>query len=263
MNKIFNAIIKGVKKNSPAILTGMGLLGMASAVVTTIIVAPKAANKINERKEEIAKEQDIEVSEVKVPVKEVASLTWKLFLPVAIEFTTSTACILGAQSINTKRQAVLETACAISSAALTDYKAKVIETIGEKQEEEIEKEVAKDRVESKPVDDKNNGIKADGTIILPNNVLCMDVYMNHYFRSDKASIEKAVKEVVKRLPYESITVNEFYDFMDVDNVPAGDNLMWNSSHGMDVKYGSTIAPNGEPCLTIIYTKKPTYDAAIY
>lgn len=261
----FSDVLTGAKKHGPAILTTMGVLGFTGAVVTAVLVTPKATKKLEEKKqkiaEEIMKEEEIEqdeLPEINLSAKEVVTTVWKYYLPVVLEMGTASACVIGAQCLNSKKQAALEAACAFTTAAFSDYKAKVIETIGEKRDEEIEKEIAKEKVENTPVEDKFNGISPNGDIILPNNILCMDVYFGKYFRSDKASIEAAVKQVTKKLAYEVVSVNEFYDLLDTDHIPAGDEMGWDT-RGMDVKYGSCIAPSGEPCLTIIYTKKPSYD----
>ena len=52
-------------------------------------------------------------------------------------FGLSTTCIIGANNVNAKRNAVLTTACHVSERALSEYRNKVVEVIGEEKEKLI------------------------------------------------------------------------------------------------------------------------------
>lgn len=95
----FKMICKKVEKRSPEILTGLGIAGMCTAVVVGIKVTPKALQLIEEEK----KEQKVE--ELK-PV-EVVKVTWKQYLPVALLTGASAACLIGANSVHSRRHAAL------------------------------------------------------------------------------------------------------------------------------------------------------------
>lgn len=54
-------------------------------------------------------------------------------------------CLIGASSVNLRRNAALATAYTLSESALKEYREKVVETIGEKKEQAVQDAVAKER----------------------------------------------------------------------------------------------------------------------
>lgn len=59
----------------------------------------------------------------------------------------SIGCIVGASTVHVKRNAALATAYQLAANTLSDYKEKVIETIGEEREKEVQKKVDAKKVE--------------------------------------------------------------------------------------------------------------------
>ena len=110
MNKqAFMNIAKGVKrvlrKHSPEILTGIGIAGMIATTVTAVRATPKALQLIDAR--EIKEEKRLSTAEV-------VKTTWKCYIPAAMTGTLSVACLIGASSVNAKRNAALATAYTLS-----------------------------------------------------------------------------------------------------------------------------------------------------
>ena len=124
--KAVNSAKAAISKHSPEILVGVGIAGMLTTVVLAVKATPKALTLIEEKKEEQ------EVDEL-TPVETIKA-TWKCYIPAAVTCVASTACIIGASAVNAKRNAALATAYTLSETALKEYKAKVVETIGEKKE---------------------------------------------------------------------------------------------------------------------------------
>ena len=81
-------------------------------------------------------------------------LTWRYYVPTAIMGGLTIACIIGANSINLRRNAALAGAYSLTEAALKEYQAKVIETIGDKKEQAIRDDIAKDRVKEHPLGER-------------------------------------------------------------------------------------------------------------
>lgn len=69
------------------------------------------------------------------------------------------------------------------------YQEKVVETIGEKKEQQIRDEVAKEQVAKNPVS-KNEVIITGG-----GETLCYDSLSGRYFKSDIEKLRKAVNEL--------------------------------------------------------------------
>ena len=129
-------------RRSPEILTGIGIAGLVTTTIFAVKATPKALDLIakaeEEKQEELTKLEAVKVA-------------WKPYIPAAISGATSIACLIGATSVNAKRNAALAAAYKLSETALVEYKDKVIETIGEKKEKTIREEISKDRLEKNPV----------------------------------------------------------------------------------------------------------------
>lgn len=248
VTNFFKGIGTSMSKHSPEILTGIGIAGMISTTVLAVKATPKVIDILNEVKAE--EETD------KLPVKEVIGLTWKCYIPSVVTGAVSIACLIGANSVNAKRNAALATAYKLSEEALTIYKEKVIETIGEKKERVIREKIAQEKVEKEPVNTKEVIITGSGT------TLCFDSISSRYFESDMETIKKAVNNInYQLLSQDYISLNEFYDEIGLEHTRIGEDLGWNISRDglVDVTFSSTISSDGRPCLVLDYMVEPRYD----
>lgn len=251
--KIANIIntTKGfVKKHSPEILTGIGVTGMITSTVLAVKATPKAINLINDKKFEL----NYELSE-KLPVKEVIKAAWKPYIPAVVTGVMSATCIIGASAVNTKRNAALATAYAISEKTLLTYRDKVIETIGEKKEKEIRNKISQDKVNKEPASKTQVFITPKG------NTLCMDDITGRYFRSDIEAIKKAVNELNKRMMVQNyVSLNELYSAIGLEPISTGNRIGWNIDKGfIDVDFNTCLADNDEPCIVVEYSESPYYE----
>ena len=101
---------------------------------------------------------------------------FKCYIPSAVITTLSVGCIIAASNINHKRNAALATAYSLSESALKLYQEKVIETVGEKKEQQIRDEVAKEQIARNPVSKNEVIVTSSG------NTLCYDVLSGRYFK---------------------------------------------------------------------------------
>ena len=265
MNKGMSKFIRGAKisisKHSPEILTGIGIAGMITTTFLAVRATPKALELIEEKKDELNnkkieerldKNGDLrdykEITKLKFP--DLFKATWKCYVPAAVTSVASIACLVGASSVHIKRNAVLATAYQLSETALTEYKEKVIETIGEKKEEVIRDKVNKDRIEKNPVS-KNNVIITD-----KGNTLCYDHMSGRYFKSDIDKINKAVNVINNRILHDFYaSLNDLYSELGLYTVSLGDKLGWNSDMGLiEVEFSSQLADDGTPCLVMDFNK---------
>ena len=81
---------------------------------------------------------------VKLKPIEVAKVAWKPYIPAALLGASSVACLIGANSVHARRQAALYSAYKLSETAFTEYRDKVLQTVGEEAEKEVRDKVAKD-----------------------------------------------------------------------------------------------------------------------
>lgn len=251
MPKIVRNFKKAASKHSPEILTGIGIAGMITTTVIAVKATPKALDLIARAEEE--KFDNGHGGKLK-PV-EVVKAAWKPYIPAVISGTVSIACLVGANSVNAKRNAALATAYKLSETALLEYKDKVVETIGEKKEKQIREKVSQEKINKNPVNNNTVIITEKG------NTLCYDTVSGRYFKSDIDTIKKAVNNINRDMTYEMyVSLSSFYDEIGLEHTKVSDYLGWNMDDGLvDINFESRIADNGEPCLVLDYYIVPKYD----
>ena len=241
--------IKGVlERHAPEILTGIGVAGMVTSTVLAVKATPKAFLLINDRKDELEVE--------KLPVTELVKTTWKCYIPAAVTCGASIACLVGASSVNFKRNAALATAYKLSEAALSEYKDAVIETIGEKKEQSVRDKVAEERLKKNPVSKSEIIVTGNGT------TLCYDPVGNSYFKSNIQQIESAKNKLNARMLSENyVSLNDFYDELGIGPTKLGDDLGWDIYKDglVEIAFSSQLAEDGTPCLVMDYSIAPRYE----
>lgn len=244
--KIFKNVKSGLSRHSPEILTGIGLAGMITTSVLAVRATPKAIRLIEDAKEE--KQENLK------PI-EVVKVAWKPYIPAIVTCVVSASCIIGASSVNARRNAAIATAYKLSETALTEYKGKVIETIGEKKEKTIREQIDKDHIEKNPA--SKNQIIMTGR----GETLCYDTLSGRYFKSDLEQIKRIRNDLNARLISEMyISLNEFYDELGLDHTILGDDLGWNMDDGLlELDFSTQLSDDGRPCIVINYTPAPKYD----
>lgn len=246
--KIIRDVKAIVSKRSPEILTGIGIAGMITTTVLAVKATPKALRLIDEEKVALGEEQLSPIDTIRV--------AWMPYIPAVVSGTVSVACLIGANSVNVRRNAALATAYKLSEAAFSEYREKVIETIGEKKEKAVKDKVAKEQIEKNPVN-KNE-------IIVTNkgNTLCFDPLSGRYFKSDIDRIKRVENELNKRMLHDItgyVSLNEFYEELGLDYTSIGDDLGWNVDELIDIGFSSQLADNGEPSIVLDFHVAPKYN----
>ena len=244
LSKFFADTKVVLAKHSPEILTGIGIAGMITTTVLAVRATPKAMRLIDAKKEEER------VDELK-PI-DVVKVAWKPYIPAAVTGVMSITCLVGASSVNAKRNAVLATAYTLSETALKEYKDKVIETVGEKKEQVIREKINKDHLDKTPFN--------KGTVVITEkgNTMCLDYHSGRYFKSDKSHIERAVNELNKTLLLENyVSLNQFYDELGLEHTELGYDLGWNMDDGLiEIDFSSHLLDDGTPVLVMNYQVAP-------
>lgn len=247
------AMLRSIKiaasKHSPEILTGLGIAGMITTTVLAVKATPKALDLIAEAED---KKFDNGHGEALTKL-EVVKVAWKPYIPAAITGVTSAACLIGASSVNSKRNAALATAYNLSATALSEYKEKVIETIGEKKENAIRDKVAEERIAKEPVNQSAIIVSGKG------NTRCFDTITKRRFTSDIESIKSIVNELNRRMinGEDYISLNDFYYELGLDGSSIGDELGWNVADGLiELDYSAQLDTDGIPCIVIDYAIAP-------
>lgn len=246
VSQFFKTAQTAVVKHGPEILTGIGISGFIVSIGLAIAATPKAVKSIEKKKKELKVDKLKHIDTVKA--------TCKHYIPTVAVAGASAACLIGASSVSAKRNAALIAACKLTETAFTEYKEKVVETIGEKKEKNVKEALVTSRIENKPVVDSEVIQTGIG------NTLCYDVPSDRYFRSDIESLKKSVNELNRRMINETyISLNEYYSEIGLHSTDAGDILGWNTDKGfIDVYFSSRLTDKGEPCLAIGFDNPPVY-----
>ena len=242
IKKIRDNVVNTISDKSPEILIGFGLAGMLTSTVLAVKATPKALDIL-------AEQEDRELSKI-----DKVKLTWKCYAPAAIGYCASAACIIGANSVNTKRNAVLAGAYKISESALLEYRDKVKEVIGEEREKEIHAKIAEDRRCKEPENQGNVILTGKG------DVLCYDMYSGRYFKSEMDEINAILNELNYKLMQDNLlALNDFYDALGLQPIATGYDHGWNVDDGLiKIYFTSTLADNGVPCLALHFDNLPRY-----
>lgn len=251
--KFLKDVQNGMSKHSPEILTGIGIAGMITTTILAVKATPKALELIEEKKREKIHENEADVDD-KLSAVETVKAAWKPYVPAVLTCAASTACLVGANTVNMKRITALSTAYKLSETALAEYKEKVIETVGAKKEKVIREKVAEEKVKQNPI--ANTGIIVTGK----GTTRFLDYHSGRRFESDVNAIEKAENVLNRKLTNDMyVSLNEFYDILDLDHTKMGYEMGW----GVDVGYiefekHAIIDEDGQPCIVLEYNVAPYY-----
>jgi hypothetical protein len=246
--KLLASFKAGMSKHSPEILTGLGIVGMISTAVLVGTETPKALKLIDEKKKELNVDKLSPIETVKT--------VWKPYLPAFIVGATSIGCLIGANSVHIRRHTALVTAYKLSETALTEYREKVVETIGERKEQTVQEKVAQKQIDKTPVSKSEVFITGDG------ESLCLDPLSKRYFKSNIDRIRKAENSLNQQMLHDicgSASLNDFYDEIGLDRTDeVGDMLGWNTEHLIKLNIRPGMSDDEKPCLVIGHYNAPKY-----
>lgn len=235
-------------KHKPGILTGLGLGSMVISTIASWKYAPEAMMALREREEELQTDR--------LPPMEIARTVFPYVLPVVLFTGVGIGCVVAGNQINVQRGAAAAMAYALSQETLRDYRAKTIESVGEKKERSIRESVANELLERNP--------PQNSTVIITDNGdrLCFDNVVNQYFKSSKTKVET----VRNNLNFEMIngrgviTLNDYCLALGLPEVELGSDLGWDINNPIDLAFGSRLLENGDPCVLISHNNipKPIY-----
>ena len=265
-----------VEKHAPEILVGLGITGFVVTTVQAVRITPKAIDEIDKerrkRKNDIlelnpnidkmsdANRNELLAQATKLTPVDYIRCTWKLYLPVAITGASSIACVVGATHINLKRNAALVAACTLTENRFGEYKGKVKELLGEKKEQNVRDEIAKDHIANNPVSDEDIVDTGKG------ETLCYDAISGRYFRSDIDEIKRAINLLNHQLLYdEAVSLNDLYDMLCLEPNKCGEDFGWNLNRCglVEPSFSSQLTDKGIPCVVLDFIEGPFYTGYSY
>lgn len=194
-----------IKRNTPAILSCLGVAGVVATAVTAVKATPKALSLVKQAEEEKGD---------KLSKWEKVNVAGPAYIPSVLIGTATVACILGANLISRRQQATLMSAYALLDRSYKEYRDKTDELYGEEAGEHVRGEIAKDKY-------------ADDSISVDDKELFFDFYSGRYFESTKEVVQWAEYETNRAMIVNgAVCLNEFYDFLGLEPKPEYELLGW-------------------------------------
>lgn len=247
-----------ISDHKTSICIGTGIAGMFTAGVLAVKVTPKASMLLEERrcKKHEAYNQNTEVNP-KLTIKDYIQVTWKYYLPPIVLAGASAGMIIFAHKLDTKENAALAAAYALSESRLKEYTTKTLETVGERKEKEIRNAIDKDRVDNTELVESEVIHTGDG------ETLCLDAWSGRYFYSDIEILRREAVELSRSmLEGELVLLNDWYDAIHLDTTKVGDKFGWEVNQTrelIELNYSSQLNRKNQPVLVVDFKYSPAYN----
>lgn len=240
ISRLLGRVGKVVIDNSPTILTSVGVVGTLSTAYLAARAGFEASDMIR-LKEASDAERGIVERDQRERTKERVKLVYKLFIPAAGVGTASVICIIAANRVGASRAAGLAAAFTITERSLEEYRAKVVEKIGEKKEGVIRDEIIQDRI-TKNWDDS---IEVYGHTQAS---IFYDKFSDRYVYSTTEGVRAAVNDLNQIVLQQGYaTASDFYDAMQMPAPPWSHEVGWNSDNRlMEPRFSAHLTPAGMP-----------------
>lgn len=244
-----NTLKLKTKKYSPELLLGAGIVSIIAGTVMACKATPKAVKIMEEANETLEVIHNVQESkehedytdkdfrkDIALTYFQTAGKLLKAYGPAILVTVTGIGCVCGSHHILTKRNAALTAAYAAVSEGYSQYRARVLEQLGEDAERKLRYGLVEEEVEEKTIDDKGKEKtkKEKKTVIdditgspyarffdsasrcweddAENNLTFLKIQEAHF--NDKLRANKVV------------FLNEVYDALDIPRTKAGQVVGW-------------------------------------
>lgn len=200
---ILSQTVTLLKKESPMIL---GILGAAGVVLTAISVA-KATPKAEKALEGVENAPTVEKVKIVAPI----------YAKSALIGTATIACIVGSTVLNGKQRMAIASAYMMLDQTYKQYKDKVDDIFGEGSSRKVERELTREKLKSLP------SPKYDDTVIF------YEKHRDEFFERNMQEVQDAMYQLNRKFAMEGeVSLNDFYDLLNLDHTKEGDELGWSS-----------------------------------
>lgn len=248
MNKTIRKIIRGVKKETPLILSCISAIGTIATGVLASFGTEKAIKAIEASGAETKAEK--------------AKVGWKYYIPAVISGAASIACTFGSQGMNTKRQADLAGAYIFADQTLKRYKKVMKENYGVDIDKVVKEQFAQDAYNAAPIEKERE-----------DTLLFWEPHYDGYFERTMEEVRDAEYQFNRKLVKTGeASVNDFLHFLGLDEKEIGDALGWSidffddtdfgdeeSGRWVDFEHRLLTLDDGLECYMILTSTEPTAD----
>jgi hypothetical protein len=234
--------------HSPTILTSIGVVG----TITTAYLAGKASFEAAD----IIRLKEGTEGQLRNPrekLKERFNLVWKLYIPPAVMGVATVTCIIGANRVGARRAAGLAAAYTITEKTFEEYKAKVVEKLGERKEQAVRDEIAQDRIDTSYGEDAKLFGVSEGE-------LCYDKFSDRFFLGSIEGINSAVNALNNAMNHDGYAaLADFYRLLEIEAPGYSEQIGWNSDRLLAINFSSTLAHGSKPVIVMDFRNEPEPD----
>lgn len=253
-NDVGEKVAQLVRENSTTLLTASGVIGTVATAVLTGRASVKAYQILQAEEDKRVSESRIISNEeiAKITPVEKAMLVGIHFVPPILMGSLTIGSIIMANRMSAQKAAALAAAYGMSQKHLEEYKAKVSEKLTGPKKQQIDDELAQDRV----TQTKGH----EGIVVVEGEVLCFDEPTGRYFRSTMENIKQAVNSTnAEILHHDHASASYFYEELDLPATTWTDEVGWNTDQLLELKYSTVLDPNNRPCIAIDFKTLPKAD----
>lgn len=254
-SNVTKKLVSGAVKNAPKILTGISIV---STIAATAFAVKGTILAVEIEKQRKAKIEAGEIPEPEHPKLAVVKSVWKCYIPAFTFMTMSIGSGLYGTNISMARTAMATAACKASELAFDEYKAKVIEELGEEKEHQIRQSIEKDRVEQYT--------NRQTPLVAPfEKYLCKEEYSGYEFYSNLFEI----KDAFIGMNYNMVSGNDELSFMEYMGFLGLDSkeedIGWNVSMSglLELSYRTELDAYGRPMIVFGPSQRPYENYNIY
>lgn len=252
-----------LKKYSPVALSCAASVGVIVTVVTAIKATPKAVElvKVDSRKNHNG-------DPYAYTRKEAFMSAWKCYIPTAAFGLSTIACIMGANALNSRKQAALTSAYALINQSYKEYKDKLKELYGEEAHNAIVDSIVSEKCKDVFLYASDwAGYSCldfgEDTAAYPEIVRTFyDSFSQRYFETTISKVIQAEYHLNRNFMFKGvIPLNDFYEFLGLEKTEFGETVGWSSCNGdiywIDFNHHKLTLEDGMEIFVIDMVFEPT------
>jgi len=245
-----------LEENATTLLTAGGVVGTVATAILTGRATFKAAEIIRQEELKLVHDEgttnSIAEGTMGLSNWKRTKLVWPLYIPPVMTGGATIGSIIMANRMSAQKAAALAAAYGLAERNLSEYKEKVSEKLTGPKKQQVDDEIAQDRVNRTP--------GHENIIVIEGEVLCFDEPTGRYFRSNMENIKSAVNATnAEILHHDQANASFFYDELGLPATTWTDEVGWNTDQLLDLKYSTVLTPDGKPCLAIDFKVLPKAD----
>lgn len=245
-----------IKENATLLLTAGGVVGTVGTGVLAARGGMKYAEILREHQEELQTEE-LGLIDPEQPLPELdkmvkVKLAVPYFGPPILLGSVTIASIIMSHRMSAQKIAGLAAAYGLAERNLEEYKAKVTEKLTGPKKQQVDDEIAQERVARTP---------GHETIIIGSgNVLCFDACTGRYFESTMEKVRAAMNTVNSEILQNGhARATEFYELIGLKPTTWSDEVGWDRDRLPELQITSGRTDDERPYISIDFSVLPKAD----